>query len=75
MYIKIFLIKFLDPYHPDESAKLPEGTELLTASVTAAGSVYYKSNGDGTITIYSVPSHFQGVGVTLITLKENLNAL
>lgn len=52
--------KVLDPYHPDESAKLPEGTELLTASVTAAGSVYYKSNGDGTITIYSVPSHFQG---------------
>ncbi|MBM0789595.1 hypothetical protein D0396_06350 [Staphylococcus epidermidis] len=52
--------KVLDPYHPDESAKLPEGTELLTASVTAAGSVYYKNNGDGTITIYNVPSHFQG---------------
>lgn len=33
---------------------------MLTASVTAAGSVYYKNNGDGTITIYSVPSHFQG---------------
>ncbi|MEJ7543312.1 hypothetical protein WL556_15575, partial [Staphylococcus intermedius] len=46
--------KVLDPYHPDESVKLPEGTELLTASVTAAGSVYYKNNGDGTITIYNV---------------------
>ena len=32
----------------------------MTASVHAAGSVYYKNNGDGTITIYPVPSQFNG---------------
>lgn len=52
--------KLIDPYLPDVSAKFPEGTEMLTASVHAAGSVYYKNNGDGTITIYPVPSQFNG---------------
>ena len=52
--------KLLDPYHPKESARFPEGTELLSASVSAAGAVFYKNNGDGTITIYNFPSQFQG---------------
>lgn len=49
----------INPYNTSASKTLPEGTQLIAASPTAAGSVYYKDNDDGTITIYDVPSHFQ----------------
>lgn len=52
--------KLIDPYIPDISARFPDGVELLTGSVNAAGSVFYKNNGNGTITIYPVPSQFNG---------------
>lgn len=37
----------------------PEGFEDLMGTPTAAGHVIYKNNGDGTINVYAVPSHFQ----------------
>ncbi|WP_154835431.1 hypothetical protein [Staphylococcus pasteuri] len=50
----------VNPYMPKNSARLPEGTQVLLPSVNAAGQVVYKNNNDGTITLYNVPSHFQG---------------
>lgn len=49
----------INPYNTAASKTLPEGTQLIAASPSAAGSVYYKDNDDGTITIFDVPSHFQ----------------
>lgn len=41
------------------TVRYDEGTYVLAATPTAAGHVVYKNNGDGTVTIYPVPSHFQ----------------
>ncbi|PTJ01180.1 hypothetical protein [Staphylococcus simulans] len=41
------------------SIRFGQGIQSLSGSPTAAGHVVYKNNGDGTITIYPVPSHFQ----------------
>ncbi|RZI04968.1 hypothetical protein EIG99_00205 [Staphylococcus condimenti] len=49
----------LNPYNPDNTVTLPEGTQALLGDSTAAGQVYYKNNGDGTIDVYDIPSHFQ----------------
>lgn len=49
----------LNPYNKNATAKFPDGMQFLSADVTAAGQVYYTNNNDGTITVYSVPSHFQ----------------
>ncbi|GEP85722.1 lipoprotein [Staphylococcus piscifermentans] len=48
----------LNPYNADNSIKFPEGTQMLSGSPTAAGLVTYSNNGDGTINVYNVPSHF-----------------
>ncbi|MEL0537445.1 hypothetical protein [Staphylococcus debuckii] len=49
----------LNPYNANHSVKYPEGTQTLSGSPTAAGSVVYSNNGDGTVNVYNVPSHFQ----------------
>lgn len=48
----------LNPYNANNTVKFPEGTQTLSGSPTAAGSVTYSNNGDGTINVYSVPTHF-----------------
>lgn len=49
----------INPLLPEHSAKYPDGTQILHGTPSAAGHVIYKNNGDGTITMYEVPSHFQ----------------
>lgn len=49
----------LNPYNKNNTVTLPEGTQALMGDSTAAGQVYYKNNGDGTIDVYDIPSHFQ----------------
>ncbi|WP_191092301.1 MULTISPECIES: hypothetical protein [unclassified Mammaliicoccus] len=51
--------EYLNPYNKANTVKYPKGMYLLAGSPTAAGQVVYKNNGDGTISIYNVPSHFQ----------------
>ncbi len=51
--------EYLNPYNKANTVKYPKGMYLLAGSPTAAGHVVYKNNGDGTISIYNVPSHFQ----------------
>lgn len=41
------------------SIRYGQGVQTLYGSPSAAGHVVYKNNGDGTITVYPVPSHFQ----------------
>jgi len=44
--------------YDDESVNYPERVTYLGADVTAKGGVVYSSNGDGTINLYNVPSHW-----------------
>lgn len=48
----------LNPYNEENTVKYPKGVQRLAGTPTAAGQVVYKNNGDGTISIYDVPSHF-----------------
>lgn len=48
----------LNPYNEENTVKYPKGVQRLAGTPTAAGQVIYKNNGDGTISIYDVPSHF-----------------
>ncbi|KIX91200.1 hypothetical protein TP70_03605 [Staphylococcus microti] len=48
----------VNPYNADATATYPEGTITLSASPTAAGSITFKDNHDGTITVYNAPGHF-----------------
>lgn len=50
--------EYLNPYNKANTVKYPKGIYRLAVSPTAAGHVVYKNNGDGTISIYNVPSHF-----------------
>ncbi|UXR78455.1 MULTISPECIES: hypothetical protein [unclassified Staphylococcus] len=43
----------------DASATFPQGTMQLMPTPTAGGSITFKDNGDGTITVYDVPTKFQ----------------
>ncbi|KIX91199.1 hypothetical protein TP70_03595 [Staphylococcus microti] len=43
----------------DASAIYPEGVVRLMSTPTAGGSITFKDNNDGTITVYGVPSKFQ----------------
>ena len=49
----------INPYNEDASEVYPEGTVVLSPSVTALGHITFKDNNDGTVTFYDVPSHFQ----------------
>ena len=49
----------INPYNEDASEVYPEGTIVLSPSVTALGHITFKDNNDGTVTFYDVPSHFQ----------------
>ncbi|MBM0752545.1 hypothetical protein ACUXDX_001686 [Staphylococcus epidermidis] len=46
-------------YSGDSSASLPKGTIQLSPNPTALGTITFKDNGNGTVTFYDVPSHFQ----------------
>lgn len=50
--------EYLNPYNKAHTVKYPKGMYLLAGTPTAAGHVVYKNNGDGTISVYNVPSHF-----------------
>ncbi|WP_241959191.1 hypothetical protein [Mammaliicoccus vitulinus] len=50
--------EYLNPYNEENTVKYPQGIQRLAGTPTAAGHVIYKNNGDGTISIYDVPSHF-----------------
>lgn len=54
--------KALNPYNKSASAKFPSGTQILSGTPMAAGQVVYRDNNDDTVTVYSVPSHFQDKG-------------
>lgn len=54
--------KALNPYNKNASAKFPSGTQILSGTPMAAGQVVYQDNNDDTVTVYSVPSHFQDKG-------------
>lgn len=43
----------------DASATFPQGTMQLMPTPTAGGSITFKDNDDGTITVYDVPTKFQ----------------
>jgi len=44
----------------EDSALFPEDVVVLTGEYTADGRLVYSSNGDGTINIYDIPSHWPG---------------
>ncbi len=44
--------------YDDESAVYPEDVTIITGRYTADGMIVYSGNGDGTINIYDVPSHW-----------------
>lgn len=47
----------LNPYD-DKSVEYPEDVIVLTGKAIADGTVTYSGNGDGTINVYDVPSHW-----------------
>ncbi|TMU87178.1 hypothetical protein FGG79_03320 [Bacillus sp. BHET2] len=47
----------LNPYD-DDSVGYPEDVIVLTGNAMADGVITYSSNGDGTINVYDVPSHW-----------------
>lgn len=49
----------INPYNKEASEKYPDGVQIINGTPTAAGHVIYINNGDGTITTYGTPSHFQ----------------
>lgn len=49
----------INPYNKEASKAYPDGTILLSPSYMYLGHVIFKDNGDGTVTFYDVPSHFQ----------------
>jgi hypothetical protein len=62
VFFRIFIITIsrpINPYNEDASEVYPEGTVVLSPSVTALGHITFKDNNDGTVTFYDVPSHFQ----------------
>src|SRR5699024_5280266 len=44
----------------EDSALFPEDVVVLTGEFTADGRLVYSSNGDGTINLYDIPSHWPG---------------
>lgn len=46
--------------YDETSATYPEDVIALSGTASADGHVIYKSNHNGTITVYDVPSHWQG---------------
>lgn len=49
----------LNIYEAESSAVYPEAVVVLSGKIMADGSVVYSGNGDGTINLYEVPSHWQ----------------
>ena len=48
----------INPYLEDENIVYPEDVTVLRGEFTADGLVTYSSNGDGTINVYDVPTHW-----------------
>lgn len=48
----------INPYLEDENIVYPEDVTVLRGEFTADGMVTYSSNGDGTINVYDVPTHW-----------------
>ncbi|MDN6163768.1 MAG: hypothetical protein L0J01_06260 [Tetragenococcus halophilus] len=61
--LKVIYIKKGDPVNPyeeEESAEYPEDVIMLSgAGVAGNPGVVYSGNGDGTINLYDIPSHWQ----------------
>src|SRR5699024_8570307 len=49
----------VNAYEKEESAEYPEDVISLSGKIMADGMVIYSGNGDGTINLYAVPSHWQ----------------
>ncbi len=49
----------INAYEAEDSATYPEDVVVLSGKIMADGMVVYSSNGDGTINLYAVPSHWQ----------------
>src|SRR5699024_1666862 len=59
--INVHYIKAGDPVnaYDEQSANYPEDVIYLSGEFMASGNIVYSGNGDGTINIYDVPSHWQ----------------
>src|SRR5699024_4736011 len=61
----------VNTYEKEESAEYPEDVISLSGKIMADGMVIYSGNGDGTINLYAVPSHWQeGIEPDGMTMKE-----
>src|SRR5699024_7451340 len=61
----------VNAYEKEESAEYPEDVTSLSGKIMADGMVIYSGNGDGTINLYAVPSHWQeGIEPDGMTMKE-----
>lgn len=61
----------VNSYEENNSATYPEEVTVLSGKIMADGIVVYSGNGDGTIQLYEVPSHWQeGVLPEGKTMKE-----
>lgn len=59
-------------YFDDNSPVYPTDVKVITGSATADGMVIYSGNGDGTIDIYPVPSHWHAPPEDLPALYEDI---
>ena len=67
----------INEYEHEESVTYPEDVIMIFTDYTAGGMVVYSGNGDGTINLYDVPSHWQGGSTTLDNedIKEYTNKI
>jgi hypothetical protein len=59
----------VNPYDED-SAVYPENVIVLAGDIMADGTVTYSGNGDGTINIYNIPSHWPSAQQLEVSMKE-----
>lgn len=62
----------INPYHDEESAVYPEDIITITGQYGYDGQVVYSGNGDGTINIYEVPTHWQARPEEFPAIYENI---
>lgn len=66
----------INTYEVEDSAVYPEDVVVLSGKIMADGIVIYSSNGNGTINLYAVPSHWQqGVVLEGQTMLEYTNTI
>lgn len=59
----------VNPYN-DDSVDYPEDVIALGGKIMAAGTVTYSGNGDGTINLYNVPSHWPNYKQIDVSMEE-----